>query len=517
MNRNRFLTHYSSRITGVLNGFDRMVFRGYLTSIAFASGFRAFLSYQGILLKDFSRYVQDTSELLKKASLASALDLQRPVQYVNSSSIAKDELARKILANDPVEHGLICVLSSVEPCLAYEIHKCRDQKRLELRRTMRKCLHLYHYFLDPKFGFMSARIQTWFPFDIQICLNGREWLAKQMDRANVKYRRHENCFTWIQKLPRAQKLMDQQLTVAWPRLLDRVASTVNPAHRHICRKKPQSYYWCLHQSEWATDVMFADAASLAEIYPDLALHAITKFSSPDVMRFLGRKVHNPFKGQIISDFKNRPEGIRVKHRVKGNSVKMYDKAGSLLRVETTLNQPKDLKVFRPKQGDPKEKLAWLPLRKGVADIHRRAKLSQDSNMRYLDSLGAIKDRTRVGHIVKDICRPTSLNGKRVRPLRPWSDADATLLRIVARGEFAVSGFRNRDIRRLLNPKTATSPSEDRRRSSAATRLLRILRAHGIIKKIPKTHRYQVTKRGGLIITAVLAARDASLAQLTNAA
>ena len=111
---NKFVAHFSSRITGVLSGFDRMVFRGYLTSIAFASGFRAFLSYQGVLLKDFSRYVQNTTELLKEASLASARDLQRPIEYCNSASINKEQLARKILAEDPVERGLICVLSSVE-------------------------------------------------------------------------------------------------------------------------------------------------------------------------------------------------------------------------------------------------------------------------------------------------------------------------------------------------------------------------------------------------------------------
>lgn len=514
---NKFLTHFSSRVTGMLSGFDRMVFRGYLASIAFASGFKVFLSYQGVLLKDFSHYVQRTTELLKQASLASALSQNRPVQYINSPSINKEQLARKILAKDPIEQGLICVLSSVEPCMTYDVHRCRELKRLELKRTWRKCLHLYHYFLDPQFGFMSARIQTWFPFDIQICLNGRVWLAKQLDRANIKYHQPDNCFTWIQDLPMAQKLMEQQLSVKWPHVLDRVAVAVNPAHRRIFRKKPQRYYWCLHQSEWATDVMFKDSAALAEIYPYLSLHAITKFSSPDVMRFLGRKVHNLFEGEIISDFKNRPEGMRVKHRVNGNSVKMYDKAGSVLRVETTLNQPKDLKVFRPKQGDPPDKLAWLPLRKGVADIHRRAKLSQDSNMRYLDTLAAIEDRTPVSQIVKDICRPTSLKGKRVRPLRPWSDSDATLLRIVTRGEFAVTGFRNRDIRCLLNSVAPRSTLEDRRRSSATTRLFRILRAHAIIKKIPKTHRYQVTKRGRLIVTAVLAARDASVAQLTNAA
>ena len=102
------------------------------------------------------------------------------------------------------------------------------------------------------------------------------------------------------------------------------------------------------------------------------------FSSGDVMRFLGRKVHGNFEGEIVSDFKNRPEGIRIKHRVNDNSVKAYDKAGNCLRVETTMNDPGDFKVFRTKEGDPDGKPDWLPLRRGIADLYRRAQVCQAS-------------------------------------------------------------------------------------------------------------------------------------------
>jgi len=513
-----FLARHASKITGVLNGFDRLVFRGYLRSLAYAKGFETFLVCEGVAFKEFSRYVRDTSECLKQASLKDAAEQVRPVKYINSSSISKEDEARRILAKDPVEHGLICVLSCVEPCMTYEIHRSRECKRLEIRRSMRKCIHLYHYFLDPKFGFMSARIQTWFPFSIQICLNGREWLCRQLDRAGLSYRRRDNCLTRIDHVDRAQKLMDGQLRTSWPTILDRIARKLNPAHQTIFRENPQAYYWCLHQSEWATDVMFRDAPDLAGIYPSLALHAITHFSSPNVMRFLGQKVHHAFKGEIVSEFKDRPEGLRVKHQVRGNSVKMYDKQGSVLRIETTLNQPHELKVFRPKEGDGDSKLSWRPLRKGVADIQRRAILSQDSNERYLQSLATITDATPVRELVKDICRPTTLGGNRVRALRPWNDLDAALLRAVNRGEFLATGFRNRDIAQLLFPSlSSTTSAMLRNRSAATTRLLRILRAHHVVRRIPKTHRYHVSDRGRLIITAILAARDASVDKLTQAA
>jgi hypothetical protein len=513
-----FLARHASKVTGVLSGFDRIVFRGYLRSISYAKGFETFLVCQGVLLKEFSRYVRETSVRLKAASLASAEEQQRPPKYINSGSVSKEGEARRILAKDPVDDGLICVLTCVEPCLTYEIHKSNERKRLELRPAVRKCTHVYHYFLDPKYGFMSARIQTWFPFNIQICLNGREWLCRQMDRAGLSYQQRDNCFTRIEHVDHAQKLLNSQLETSWPTMLNEFAQKLNPAHTSIFGDNPQEYYWCLHQSEWATDVMFRDSRSLAAIYPSLSLHAITKLSSPNVMRFLGQKVHHAFKGEIISDFKDRPEGIRVKHQVRGNSVKMYDKQGSLLRIETTISQPRDLKVFRPKEGDEKGKLSWRPLRKGVADIQRRAKLSHDCNDRYLQCLATVDDVTPVRELTKDLCRPASIGGRRVRALRPWSELDADMLRAVNRGEFVATGFRNRDITAIRHPSESTpSPTIKRKRSAATTRRLRLLRAHRVIRKIPKTHRYQVSDRGRLMITAILAARDASVDKLTHAA
>jgi hypothetical protein len=197
---------------------------------------------------------------------------------------------------------------------------------------------------------------------------------------------------------------------------------------------------------------------------------------------------------------------------------MYDKQGSVLRIETTLNQPRDLKVFRSKEGDVEGKLSWRPLRKGVADIQRRAQLSQDCNERYLQCLATISDPTPVRELVKDICRPATIAGRRVRALRPWSDVDAALLCAINRGEFVTTGFRNRDLTELLAPSTSTTaPALKRKRSAATTPLLRLLRAHHLVRRIPKTHRYQLSDRARLIITAILAARDAPVSTLTQAA
>ena len=196
---------------------------------------------------------------------------------------------------------------------------------------------------------MHARVQTWFPFTIDFCINGRHWLSRQMDQAGLEYRKEENCFVWISDWTKAQKLMDKQLKTDWPKSLKKILGEVLPTHSQICRPIAQQYYWTASQSEYATDIVFKSPEFLSKLYLNFVHHSISSFASPDVMRFLGRsvptttgRVHGQFEGEIISDMKHRPEGIRVKHSLKGNGIKLYDKQGRMIRVETTINHPRGI-------------------------------------------------------------------------------------------------------------------------------------------------------------------------------
>jgi hypothetical protein len=228
-----FIAKHQDKIAGTLSGFDRLVFRGTLRSIANHEGMKRYLWANQILLKDFGAHVEQVSRRLKEASLAEAEALGRPVQYLNSSQIDKEKIARGILAKDGISNGLVCVLSCVEPCWSFEIYRNRESKQLELQPRYRKCLFLYHYQIHPVFGFLNARIQTWFPFPIQICLNGREWLARQMQAAGLEYVRQDNCFPWIADWAKAQHLMDRQGKTKWPKLLTGLAQQLNPIHEEI--------------------------------------------------------------------------------------------------------------------------------------------------------------------------------------------------------------------------------------------------------------------------------------------
>jgi len=419
-----FIAKHQDKIAGTLSGFDRVVLRGTLRSITFENGLWHYLHANDVLLKDFGTHVKRVSGALKDASLNQAQELGRPVQYLESSQVSKEEIAREILARDGVREGLICMLTCVEPCSTFDIHRNGETKKLELVRRRRKCTFIYQYRIHPTFGFMNARIQTWFPFAIQICINGREWLGREMERKGIKYAASGNCFPWIEEWTKAQRLMDQQLRTEWPKVLEPIAKQLNPVHDQIFAKYPLSYYWSTYQSEWAIDVVFRKAAALRRLYPRMVHHGMTSFGSTDVMRYLGKRIRLDgevpanFSGEVMSNIKEREEGIRIKHSVNGNSVKLYDKAftaqGSVLRAETTIHNGSD---FRAPQG----RRSWRSSR--VA--HHAAR-----HRRHAATGGCLKEGCRA--ISRCLCsrerrhhsrrtgRPASKTHDLARAPRPWT-------------------------------------------------------------------------------------------------
>jgi hypothetical protein len=283
-----FIMKHQGLINGVISGFDRLVFRGSLRTLSHVNGMMLYLSRVKVLLKDFGAHVQSMSERIKETTQALAKARGLEVMFLRSSQTNKEAIARQIAAERRITEGPICILSTVEVCRSYEIRRDRETKQIHLQACWRKCLFYYHYMIHPVFGFMNARLQTWMPFPIQICINGREWLARQLDAAGQKYVRRDNSFVWLQDAQKAQQLFDLQLKTRWRQRLDEIALELNPLRKEMFKKFPIDYYWCVFQSEWATDVMFRDPDKLARLYSRFVHHGLTSFASPDVMRFLGQ-------------------------------------------------------------------------------------------------------------------------------------------------------------------------------------------------------------------------------------
>jgi hypothetical protein len=513
----RFVKRHQGHIKGVLSGFDRVLFRGTLRSLSYCIGLDKFLGSQRVLYKNFGEFAEKLSSRIKTHAQAIASKHGRPYQYLESAKWSKHDIARNIMERDNIKQGLVCVLSCVEVSQSFRMRKNSSTKKLDLLTHLRPCLHLYFYYVDRDFGLMHVRLQTWLPFTMQVCINGREWLARQMDRAGVEYVKRDNCFTHIEDISKAQELMNKLSERNWTKFLNALSSRLNPLINKESGLNLRGYYWSIRECEYATDVMFKDAESLGRIYPALIQHAMLQFSTKNVLRFLGRRVKTTrFEGEVTSDFVERAEGVRIKHWVEENSIKMYDKQGSVLRIETTINSPRRFKVRRRATRYGKSVMAGIPMRKGVVDTRRRVQLSRAANERYLEALAVVGEPTPSHQLLDPVSRRQTVDGRKYRALKPISQEDSRVFRAVLKGEFLIQGFRNRDLREYLEPNSEGESMSRRKASARVSRLLRLLRAHGLIYKVPKTNYHRITKSGQQVMTTATKFRDTDIALLAAA-
>jgi hypothetical protein len=502
---------HADRIVGTLTMFDRMIFKGHLTRLFAPGAISAMLWQLGFPLTEFTRYATAATEQLTANAKRLAADAGRPYIYSDRSrrrggDLTKEDTARAIADRDGITEGVVCVFSVIEPCWSFQVRADHRTHRLEAIRRERKCVHHYLYLIDPEFGFMHVRIQAWIPYEIQIYINGREWLARQLDAAGVGYRRYDNALLSVEDLDLADRLCGKLAHRSWPRVLNAFARRVNPLLAKITAAGFGGYYWVLDQAEIATDVMFATRPALLEIWPDLVRHASVNLSSTDVLRFLGRKLHPSLKAEVLTEAKRRPEGWRIKHRMARNWVKVYDKA-SVLRVETTINNPRQFRVLRVQDTPEGRQRRWCEMRKGVADTWRYFQVGAGANRRYLDALATAAPNGEGIAALDALCRPHTNRGRHVAAFQPINRADLALFRAVLAGEHTIVGFRNHHIAARLYPRPPDSVQDAHRRCQRVSRLIVKLRGHGLIAKVPRARLYRVTPYGHRVLNAAIAVHD----------
>jgi hypothetical protein len=516
-----FLQRFGALVLGVLLGFDRWRFRGSKRMLCHPRGVMSFLSYHSVLLKDFNKpYAMERTSALCRA-IEEPAKKNGIYRYLNNSQQSKEQTALAMAREHGQKRGLIAVLGCTEPCQTVRVRGNRQSKKLEVRVEPGKCMHYYHYYLDPKFGLRYTRLQSWFPFTMHAGLNGRDWLARQMLKAGIDFIQKDNCFTWIKDFTAAQRLMDQQLETAWQPLLDGWARQSFPLGETLL-KSAVPYYWSVQEGEFATDIAFRSAEDLARLYPTWVQHAYATLHGRDLLQFMNYRVRKDGRplalGEVKTTIKELVEGTCVRHHVLRNLLKMYDKQESVLRIESMLLDLQHFKVFRPKEGVEGTPLRYQRLRKSVADLYRRAEISAKINDRYVDSLATVEEKQTLAEVTKDLGQRVQWKGRSVRALNPLSAEDAALFAAVSQGGFIIAGFSNRQIRTVLFPKAdAREAAEQKRLAGKVTRLFRLLRGHGLIVKVPKTHRYQLTDKGRSNLSIILAARQANTKLLLQAA
>jgi hypothetical protein len=186
---------------------------------------------------------------------------------------------------------------------------------------------------------------------------------------------------------------------------------------------------------------------------------------------------------------------------------MYDKQGSVLRIETTINNPKRFRVLRKTIQQGKATIQGFYMRKGLADIPRPVQLSRAANQRYLEALSVIGEQTPCRDIFGSVSKRIVRNARPYRPLRPISPQDASLFAVLIKGELTLQGFRNKDLRQRIDPASQTDPDRKRKSAAKITGLLRLLRAHGLVHKSPRGRYYTVSPRGQKLMSAAVIVRD----------
>ena len=498
----KILKQYSDKIKGTFSFFDRMIINGYIQPLMNEHSRSGALYQLGVLYKNFKEYFMAVTDSIKNQIENTAVKQGRPVIYLASSKDRKEDIAKRILEESPVDHGLICVLKTQEPCKTAKVFGS-DEGKLVVKTHNTKCLHYYLYYLDKVYGFMFVKIQTWFPFNIQVYINGRELMKSVFDKNGISYQCYDNSFTDISDMAKAQKLADKFNSKKLSRHLDAFAKSINPFLDTVQNTFGQGYYWCVNQCEFATDVMFKERSFLEDIYPSLVGHAFYDLTCTDVFTFMGRKPTPRFQGEAVSDYKDRPVGCRVKFKLKSNSIKMYDKC-SVLRIETTINDPREFKVFATvHHNNGTESKEWKPMGKSISNLYRYAEVSKACNSRFLDAMVDIVPVKSALDEIGKICSGKKVNGKTVTGFNVWSPDVVLIMETICDGRYFVNGFRNKDIGKTIFPEI----KDHKKLSSKVSRTLKKLRQHGLIKKVPKSRRYHVTSKGHRVMGTLIELRN----------
>ena len=497
----KMIDQYAEKIKGAFSFFDRMIINGYLRPLYYEHERSYGLQQLGVLYKDFKGYVMEVTESIKSRIEKGASGLGRPVIYLNKPKTNKEDIARRIIEEERIEDGLICAIKTLETCKSAKVFGS-DEGQLTVKSIHTKCLHYYLYYLDKVFGFMFVKIQTWFPFNIQVYINGREFIKSSFQKCGIGYQCYDNSFTDLSDPVKAQEIEDKFDSEKLCRHLDRFAKSINPFLDTVYEKFGQGYYWCVNQCEYATDIMFKERSFLEDIYPSLVEHAFYDLTCTDVFTFMGRKPDPRFQGEAVSDYKKRFVGCRVKFKLNSDSIKMYDKC-SVLRVETTINNPREFKVFgtvQHRDGTTTEQ--WKPMGKSISNLYRYAEVSKAANQRFLDAMVDIVPVKSTLNEIGKISSSKKVAGRTVTAFNVWNPETVVLMETICDGRFLIKGFRNKDIAHLIYPNI----KDAKKLSSKVSRTLKKLRQHGLIKKVPRSRRYHVTSKGRNIMSTLIEIR-----------
>jgi hypothetical protein len=485
---------HAAQIAGVLGCWDRMLVFGTLPKICFAGGMTSFLYERKIRIFDYPKFAEPFRNRIRENAEKMAAEAGIEIEFIRKRNFRKEDRVKEILARRGEQAGLVCIFSAMEPCSTYKPWHNKQTGKTYLVPDDGKCLHYYFYFVDEDLGLCHVRVPTWLPCRLQICFNGHNWLAGQLRKLGVDYRMADNAFSHIADWQRAQHISNGWEAKRIHARLDEFARRCCPIYGDFAT----GYHWSVDQCEYATDVVFRKQVDLQAIYENLARTAIHTVKPDNIATFLGRKLNPRFEGEMGNRFNIRIEGTRIKHTMGPVSIKLYDKFGLILRIETTVNDLTFFKHYREvEHRDGSRETKWASMQKTIYSLPALRELVEAANRRYLEFLSAIEDPRAGRNKLDKLSQPVEQEGRRYSGFNLFDPEDENLLCSIVRGEFNISGLQNKTLRRHL----------PERSSSQVSRLLKRLRTHGLVKKVGRTYKYYVTAFGKEVVTTALKLRE----------
>ena len=452
---------YDDRIAGVLSCYDRVVVTGTLPTVCYAEGMTRFLYANQIRIFDYPEFAVTLRERVREAAASLAAEAGITIEHVAKGHVRKEAIVAEVLD---------------KPWHDKQTHKTY------LRPHSGKCLHYYFYFMDAELGLVYLRVPTWSPFRLQFYCNGHSWLARQLTAEGIGFIAADNAFVRIDDWQGAQELADGFSPDRLHRVLDRYAAQCCP----VLDVFGQTYHWSLMQVEYATDLVFRSAATLRPLYEQLTRQSVLSVKAEQIATFLGRQITPQLAQELGSQFSTRIEGTCIKHRFGDASIKMYDKFGQILRIETTTNDVSFFKHHRKvehRNGPPTRELA--PVKKSIYSLIDLREILFGCNRRYLEHLSALDDFSAGVRALDRLTKPRKVEDKTVKGINFFDPVDNALLHALQHPRVNIAGIRRADLLALVEQ---LSPAR-------LSRQLRRLRDIGVIKRVTGTYRYYLTRIG----------------------
>ena len=486
---------YQDHISSVLTCYDRMVIQGVIPGWSFSEGITSYFYANNIKIFDFQSFSKPLTQKIRDNAQAIAKENNVEIEYIRKiKAFRKDDRIQEIIKESGKTEGLIHIFSAMECCNSYKPWHDKNTGKTFLKPDSGKCIHYYFYFIDKELGLCYLRVPTWCPFRLQFYMNGHNYLSNKMKKKGIEYETIDNAFSYISDQEMAQKLSERINPEDIHKALDAFAKRYCP----VAHELGLTYSWTVMQIECSTDIIFKSPEYLQPVYDEIIKTAIFTVKPDNIATFLGKKITYNCKKEVGTNYNQRFLGTRIKHHMGDVSIKMYDKHGIVLRIESTCNNIGEFRVNRKvlhRDGSSSEQKASM--KKSIYSLYQLFTIMKSANYRYLEFISSFDDHQDGDKHLKEVTQPVIENDRSYRGINFFNEIDLKVLETIGRGEFMTFGMQNKDIRKYVKGI----------KTSAMSRIFKRLRLHGLIERKGSSYKYFVTAFGKEVISAGLSIRS----------